>query len=391
MRAVLFADYVKVWYTVFIPWERTVDMSTDNNRNYGIDLLRIVSMLLVVVLHVLGQGGILGKTGDPALGNQSLIAWFMETAAYCAVNVYALISGYVGVRARFRWSRIIPLWLTVLFYSVLIYAAVRIWQPDWLNSGYSLRLVLLPASSGEYWYFTAYVGVFVLSPFLNKLLLALDDRGLKRLIAVIVIVFSVWNSYPTIDLFKTTSGYSAWWLMLLYLLGGALRQLNVADRVPKWKSALAYVACVMLSWGVRMVIPGLSIPNLRADILCTYYAPTIVGSAVALLLFFSRCRFGNVANRLIRFGSPLAFSVYLIHVHPLIFGHWLKDAFVPFSYYSPLHLIGAVAVVVLAIYLACSAIDLVRFYLFKLCRISALCDKLEAFVHRTFGKKTPAP
>ena len=30
-----------------------------SSRKYGIDLFRIISMLMVVVLHVLGQGGIL--------------------------------------------------------------------------------------------------------------------------------------------------------------------------------------------------------------------------------------------------------------------------------------------------------------------------------------------
>ena len=34
-------------------------------RNHGIDLLKIVAMLLVLLLHVLGQGGILGKLMSP--------------------------------------------------------------------------------------------------------------------------------------------------------------------------------------------------------------------------------------------------------------------------------------------------------------------------------------
>ena len=34
-------------------------LSSMEERNYGIDLLRIVSMMMVVLLHVLGQGGIL--------------------------------------------------------------------------------------------------------------------------------------------------------------------------------------------------------------------------------------------------------------------------------------------------------------------------------------------
>ena len=32
----------------------------NSGRNYGIDLLRIVAMMMIPLLHVLGHGGILG-------------------------------------------------------------------------------------------------------------------------------------------------------------------------------------------------------------------------------------------------------------------------------------------------------------------------------------------
>ena len=76
-------------------------MNNKRERNYGIDLLRIVSMLMVVVLHVLGQGGVL-KTSTPLSIGYS-VAWILEIAAYCAVNCYALISGYVGVNSKFKY------------------------------------------------------------------------------------------------------------------------------------------------------------------------------------------------------------------------------------------------------------------------------------------------
>lgn len=31
-------------------------------RDYGIDLLRVVSMLMVPMVHILGQGGVIGAT-----------------------------------------------------------------------------------------------------------------------------------------------------------------------------------------------------------------------------------------------------------------------------------------------------------------------------------------
>ena len=69
-------------------------LSSMEERNYGIDLLRIVSMMMVVLLHVLGQGGILD--GSDPLTVKSETAWLLEIGAYSAVNIYAMISGYVG-------------------------------------------------------------------------------------------------------------------------------------------------------------------------------------------------------------------------------------------------------------------------------------------------------
>ncbi|MCR5648942.1 MAG: acyltransferase, partial [Oscillospiraceae bacterium] len=62
-------------------------------RNHGVDLLRIVSMLMVVVLHILGQGGLLDAVSAPSL--RHTLCWLLLAAAYCAVDCYAMISGYV--------------------------------------------------------------------------------------------------------------------------------------------------------------------------------------------------------------------------------------------------------------------------------------------------------
>ena len=47
-------------------------------RNTGLDLLRMVSMLMVAVLHILGQGGVMVRTGgnDPTY----FTCYFLEAA-----------------------------------------------------------------------------------------------------------------------------------------------------------------------------------------------------------------------------------------------------------------------------------------------------------------------
>ena len=73
-------------------------------RNYGIDLLRIISMIMVVVLHMLLQGGVLDNANNLKFNNYT--AWFLEISCLCATNVFGIISGYVGYKAKQKYANI---------------------------------------------------------------------------------------------------------------------------------------------------------------------------------------------------------------------------------------------------------------------------------------------
>ena len=68
--------------------------NVDSERNYGIDLLRIICMVMIVIHHVLLHGGILREV--EWFCPQYKEAWFLEAGVFCAVNAYGIISGYVG-------------------------------------------------------------------------------------------------------------------------------------------------------------------------------------------------------------------------------------------------------------------------------------------------------
>ena len=48
-----------------------------NERNMGVELFRIVSMMLVILLHVLGHGGVLSYSKHLSANYKA--AWFLET------------------------------------------------------------------------------------------------------------------------------------------------------------------------------------------------------------------------------------------------------------------------------------------------------------------------
>lgn len=136
-------------------------------RNYGIDLLRITAMYMIVIVHMINHSGILEKDAFCPI---KIINIFLYTIVFCSVNCYALISGYVGYREKFSYnfSAYINLWFQVVFYGVFVLFILKITGIIPVSFK-SLIEALLPVTRNQYWYFTAYTGVFLLAPLVHML------------------------------------------------------------------------------------------------------------------------------------------------------------------------------------------------------------------------------
>ena len=140
------------------------------HRNYGIDLLRIMSMIMVVMLHVLLHGGILKNA--PIFSLNYEVAWLFNILCVCAVDCFAIVSGYVMCNSRVKFRNLFSLWFQVFFYSFLITFGFKIFTDFPVGLG-NLFYSLFPVMFNQYWYFTAYFGMFLFLPFVNGWLLFL--------------------------------------------------------------------------------------------------------------------------------------------------------------------------------------------------------------------------
>lgn len=221
-----------------------------SERNFGIDLLRILSMLMVVILHILGQGGILGNC--EFLSGSYMVAWLLEIASYCAVNCYALISGYVGYKARYKYSNIINLYMQVIFYTIGITMIFAIVAPETVHLGDIVKVLFPFAYTNVYWYFTAYFCLFFFIPVLNLVVDKLEKRELKILIVCIVLLYSIMPTIFRRDMFFTGDGCSPIWLAMLYIMGAYIRKYDVTSRENHKKVYIytSYALCLhgFLNW-----------------------------------------------------------------------------------------------------------------------------------------------
>ena len=156
--------------------------SLADSRNYGIDLLRIISMSFIVIIHTVGHGGIL-KTCVPNSIKYNIVLG-IEVFAFCAVDIFALISGFVsytGKKKKYNISSYIKLWLEVVFYGVIITAVLNLTgQKQFAKSDY--YSAILPVSNFKYWYFTAFTGLFVLKPFIDSAIFNIEEKTLKKVL-----------------------------------------------------------------------------------------------------------------------------------------------------------------------------------------------------------------
>jgi len=342
-------------------------------RNYGIDLLRMISMFMIIILHMMGNGGIL--TAVIPGSAHYWAAWGLETAAYCAVNCYALISGYVGVDTEHRGGSIVALWLQVAFYTVGITAAFALLMPGSVTANNVLR-AFLPVTFRQYWYFTSYFCLFFFLPALNHLLHTLAPRQLKLLLISTVCLFSILPTLRGYDLFQTNAGYSVIWLGLLYLLGGYLKLYRPLSHWKISHGLILYAACILLSWGYKLAaerFSGLGLAETSGRLI-NYTSPTILLASVALLTAFAAVKLSAPVRRIVGVCAPLAFSVYLIHAQPLVWSHFIQNGFTLLTQFSLLGFVCGTLIVALGIYCLCSAMDLIRFLLFRLLRIRKLSD-----------------
>jgi len=350
-------------------------------RNYGIDLLRLVAMLMVTILHVLMHGGVLRDNDN--LSAQQLLSWFLEYAARGAVNLFALVSGYVGLQSKYRVTNFAVLWLQVFLYSFGIAAVVAVIRPA-LCGGAELIGYAFPVITKQYWYFSAYACLFVFMPLLNAGVNALSKRSLRRIVIAMLLVFSVAASIAketSHNPFGLKDGFSGLWLMILYVVGACVRKNGLWEKASQPALLGVWFGCSAASLALRVAAEQIGIrltgAAYRAEFLLAYFSPFLVLGSIALLLFFSRLQCGKAAKRLIAFLAPAAFGVYVIHRHPLIWEHLLYHRFAAFADLSPLALVGAVLLSALGIFAVCLLIDLLRVRVFQLLKIRQRCLALE--------------
>lgn len=279
-------------------------MEQKEKRNIGIDILRILSMLMIVILHYLGKGEFL--TND----RNGIIENCIKSLCIVAVNCYVLISGYFLIESHFTWKKVLKLWGETLFYSVFIYILLII---TGLHS-FTIKEAIqsfFPIITKEYWFVNVYLLMYILSPFINILIKHLKKEEFKKLIIILLIAFCVMPSVlPQNMNFDTTNGYGIIWFIVLYFIAAYIKLYKKEEQKLEYRYIVIYFILSMIIAASRILI----YPIKQTTLMYHYNFILVFLSSLCLFLFFKNIQIKK--EKLVKgitYVSSLTFGVYLIH------------------------------------------------------------------------------
>ena len=290
--------------------------SARTNRETGFEILRILAILLISCVHVMNYGGLLGNATDGiGLLTQRLLYAIFTTS----VNVFVLTSAYFLVKSRFKIKKVLFLWIQVFAYTIISYLVCIIINPQ----EFSLQnffFCFIPITNQKYWFFTAYILVYLFSPFLNLMLNNASKKSLTILVIGLFVFSWLSTRFNIASVASISSGYSVIWFIMLYIVGGYLRL--YPPRIKKIWVFCVYLACTLALWGMSYMTNSNFFTNLIYQSL-DYNTPLVLLASACLILLFRDIRIKNeTVHRIICFVSSCSFGIYLFqesHIKPYIY------------------------------------------------------------------------
>lgn len=332
----------------------------NKERSSNIELLRILSMFFIVMSHYTVHNGV--KNADLPIGFNR---WFLEvsTLGNIGVIIFVLISGYFMISSSgVHISKLAKLYCQIAGYSVVIYFVFIIFGVESLSVT-GLVSNIFPIMFEKYWFATAYVVLYLVSPFLNHLLNNIEQKEHLKFNIVLLFLFSIVPTFTTCQLY----GNELIQFVMYYSIGGYFR------KYPK-----SYLSNKRHLWGMMIVaVLLLYVGTLAMDFvgqkvsIFNDYSTYLFERNSVFAIFFSVTLFSIVLN-IKRFYSPLintvsacTFGVYLISDNSLMRDFLWIDLFKNAEFVSSEWLVLHAFIAVLITFIVCAIIEFIRLNTFE--------------------------
>jgi len=288
-----------------------------SGRLPNIELLRILTMIGVVILHI--NNPIMGNCLGYAQGSHLYpILLYIECSFTCAVDIFVCITGYfLSRKMSVQVKKPVLLIIQVIFFRLLSCVV------DGIMTGAFSKKDMVAALLPKNYFVIIYCALYLLAPFINKMTESLSSRKLFQLSALLFVLFSVipslLNAVSEFTSINTSGldpvgaygngfGYTIVQFVLMYILGSYLRK---AEDI-KIRTGVLILGNIIFT--ALICLWGSLGPDLSASSSLSHNNPLVVLSAVSWFTVFRRLRIkSDKASGIINGLAKGAFTVFLCH------------------------------------------------------------------------------
>ena len=358
---------------------QSVNQNQQTQKNIGVELARIIAMYFIINLHILYHGGPLFKS--KILSQENNLYIFFATLFDSGVNIFGMISGFVGYRSH-KFGNLLHLLIQTSFYNYGIAYYFSKTRPEYRVDPNKNHFIY-PAFIIDYWYFTAYFIMYFLLPLINSGINSMDKRKYGIFNFVVFLFFTCFyqiRHYSIVlrhDLFNLNNGYSYIWLLILYFFGGYFGRFNSTSR-NRNKFVLFILLSsiiVIVTWcRTYLIVNKIKFYNKSDDMKAEYTSPSCVIVAVCFIMMLTKLEIKiNIIKKIISFFGPLTYGIYLTHNHFVVRSHIIAKNYRWLLNYHSYKLLLMEAFESFKIFMFCAFIDYIRFLIFKALRIKQIC------------------
>jgi hypothetical protein len=363
--------------------EKVKEETVKKERNSNFELMRIVSMFMIVVYHFIVHGGVLTNS----YGLSNLFFNMVIAIIFVHVNSFVLLSGYFNHDKQLKFGKALKLNNTVWFYTAII--SIIFFSVGADISKLSLFHDLLPISYGSYWFFTCYLMLFLISPILNIVIANSNKFRLRKIIVGCFILISILPILTKNAFFNSGNGFSLSSFILLYFIGAYLNKypiqhsyfLKVFTRDAKrLVFVVAFFCLAVLNFLLNYLGTGLQhfgnslvvdIGGILTNAFVSYSNPILILQSICYILFFETvCINSNFINKI----ASCTFGVYLI-TDNIYVREWIYKALGFDRVIYGIDIILYIILFSLSLFIIATTFEVIRQFLFKIIYNSKLANK----------------
>ena len=355
-----------------------------SGRNSNIELLRAISMLMVIAYHYSIYGF---YAEDIAYTANKYFVDIFGMSGKIGTDIFVLITGYYMVNSRFTVKKLLMLMGQIWFYTLgalLVYTLIEGSGALWADLVFRS---VFPLLKSHYWFVSYYVVLMLLSPFLNALIHSLNR---KQHAILCVLCFTLCSFLPEVLHIYFANG-SLLLFVVLYICAAYCRlHLNADAKGGRRSLILAlglYILCITRIFFVDRKAQRIGDFESLASSVNFMGAYSPFAFCIAILLLIWVCSLSPRRSKAAFILGSASFGVYLLHENCFVSMYLWQDLFHTAEFAaSPRLFIHAFAVVFL-IYAAGLFTENLRRRFFEPLW-SSLCEKLSPELEKGFEKGT---